>query len=70
LCPDPERRRLARQYRDAYFCGLDGQAALRTKATIERLLNEGGHINDPQERPWLRRRKWTRSSGSYMTVRP
>jgi hypothetical protein len=70
LRPDPERRRLAQQYRDAYFCALDGRAALRTKATIERLLDEGGHINDPQERPWLRRRKWTRPSGSCMTVRP
>jgi hypothetical protein len=70
LRPDPERRRLAQQYRDAYFCALDGRAALRTKATIERLLDEGGHINDPQERLWLRRRKWTRPSGSCMTVRP
>ncbi len=70
LRPDPDRRRMAQQYRDDYFYGLDGQSALRTKATIERLLDEGIHMNDPREQPPLRRRKWTRSSGAYMTVRP
>jgi hypothetical protein len=61
---------MAQQYRDAYFYGLDGQASLRTKTTIERLLDEGGHLNDPQERLWLRRRKWVRPLGPYITVRP
>jgi hypothetical protein len=70
LVPDPERHRMAQQYRDAYFYGLDGQASLRTKTTIERLLDEGGHLNDPQERLWLRRRKWVRPLGPYITVRP
>jgi CDP-glycerol glycerophosphotransferase (TagB/SpsB family) len=70
LRPDPERRRIARQYRDALFYGLDGRAALRTKATIERLLDEGEHLNDPQEGPRLSRRKWMKWSGSDMPVRP
>ena len=71
LRPDAERRRMAQQqYREAYFYGLDGQAALRTKATIERLLDEEGHINDPHESARLSGRRWTRRAGSYMTVRP
>lgn len=44
---DPQRRQKAQQYRAYYFCGLDGQASARTKATIERLMTEGGHMNCP-----------------------
>ena len=34
-------------YRRYLFCGLDGRASQRTKAVIERLLDEGGHANQP-----------------------
>ena len=68
LRPDPKRLRMAQKYREVYFCGLDGRAALRTKMTIERLLNEGGHLNHPQERPW-RSRKWARPLSAYMPAR-
>jgi hypothetical protein len=44
---DPERQQTARRYRDYYFFGLDGQASWRVKATIERLLTEGGHAHCP-----------------------
>jgi len=47
LCPDPERQQVARRYRDYYFFGLDGRASWRVKATIERLLAEGGHAHCP-----------------------
>jgi CDP-glycerol glycerophosphotransferase (TagB/SpsB family) len=41
LCDDPERRRVAQRYRDYFFFKLDGQASVRIKTTIERLLAEG-----------------------------
>ncbi|MGQ4809282.1 hypothetical protein NKDENANG_02697 [Candidatus Entotheonellaceae bacterium PAL068K] len=41
LRDDPQRRQAARQYRDYLFHGLDGQAARRTKAVIDRLLDAG-----------------------------
>lgn len=44
---DPERLHKARQYREHFFYGLDGKASLRVKATIERLLDEGGHAHCP-----------------------
>lgn len=44
---DPQRQARLRQYREYLFFGLDGQASQRTKATIERLLAEGGHANCP-----------------------
>ena len=44
---DPERQQQARQYRDYFFSGLDGQASQRIKGVIERLLVEGGHANCP-----------------------
>jgi CDP-Glycerol:Poly(glycerophosphate) glycerophosphotransferase len=47
LRDNPQRRARVRQYRDAFFVGLDGQASHRTKAIIERLLAEGGHANCP-----------------------
>jgi CDP-glycerol glycerophosphotransferase (TagB/SpsB family) len=47
LRDDPERRRVARRYRDYFFFGLDGQASRRVKTTIERLLAEGGHAHCP-----------------------
>jgi hypothetical protein len=47
LRDNPQRRERVRQYRDASFVGLDGQASQRTKAIIERLLAEGGHANCP-----------------------
>jgi hypothetical protein len=47
LRDDPQRRQKAQQYRDAFFFGLDGCASMRTKAVIERLLAEGGHVNCP-----------------------
>jgi CDP-glycerol glycerophosphotransferase (TagB/SpsB family) len=47
LRDDPQRRQKAQQYRDSFFFGLDGRASMRTKAVIERLLAEGGHVNCP-----------------------
>lgn len=43
----PERRQAARNYRDHLFFGLDGQASMRVKGTIEQLLAEGGHTHRP-----------------------
>lgn len=47
LRDDPARKERARTYRDRFFHGLDGQAAHRTKQTIERLLAEGTHRSRP-----------------------
>ena len=47
LREDLERRQRARAYRRHLFCGLDGNASQRTKAVIERLVEEGGHANLP-----------------------
>ena len=47
LRDNAQRRARVRQYRDAFFVGLDGQASHRIKAIIERLLAEGGHANGP-----------------------
>lgn len=47
LRDDAERRRAAKHYRDHFFFGLDGRASLRVKATVERLLAEGGHAHCP-----------------------
>jgi hypothetical protein len=47
LRDDPQRHQKAQQYRDYFFFGLDGGASIRTKAVIERLLAEGGHVNCP-----------------------
>ena len=44
---DPARRQRSRVYRDHLFYGLDGHASQRTKTVIERLLDEGGHVNVP-----------------------
>jgi len=35
----------ANRERARFFYGLDGQASARLKATVERLLEEGGHEN-------------------------
>lgn len=45
LRDDPQRYQMARRYRDYFFYRLDGHASKRTKAVIERLLTEGGHVN-------------------------
>ena len=47
LREDPERRQRAHAYRHHLFYGLDGHASQRTKAVIERLLDEGCHANFP-----------------------
>ena len=47
LQDDPERRLVANRYRDHFFFGLDGQASLRVKTTIERLLAEDGQTHYP-----------------------
>ncbi len=47
LRDDAERRQHSQAYRNYLFHGLDGHASQRTKAVIERLLDEGGHANLP-----------------------
>ena len=47
LQEDPRRRQCAQAHRRYLFHGLDGRASQRTKAFIERLLDEGGHANLP-----------------------
>lgn len=47
LRDDPTRRAKARQYRDHFFFGLDGQASQRMKTVVEQLLAEGIHANYP-----------------------
>ncbi|GIX46470.1 MAG: hypothetical protein KatS3mg131_0681 [Candidatus Tectimicrobiota bacterium] len=47
LRPDPARLQALRRYRDYFFYRLDGNASLRVKQTIERLLEEGGHAHCP-----------------------
>jgi hypothetical protein len=58
LRDDPERRQIAQRYRDYLFFGVDGKASLRVKATIERLLAEGGHTNCPRRRRRVRGARW------------
>lgn len=47
LQDDPGRRDAAINYRKHLFFGLDGQASLRIKTTIEQLLAQGGQTNRP-----------------------
>lgn len=47
LNPTADMKRLADDYRQRYFYGLDGQASKRMIGIIERLLEEGGHENEP-----------------------
>jgi CDP-glycerol glycerophosphotransferase (TagB/SpsB family) len=47
LRDDPDRREVARRYRDYFYYGLDGRASQRVKTTIERLLAEGRHAHCP-----------------------
>jgi hypothetical protein len=45
LHPTPEMVAAANRERARLFFGLDGRASARLKATVERLLEEGGHEN-------------------------
>jgi hypothetical protein len=45
LAPTPEMKAAADRERARFFFGLDGRASERLKATVERLLEEGGHEN-------------------------
>jgi hypothetical protein len=45
LHPTPEMIAAADRERARFFHGLDGMASARLKATVERLLGEGGHEN-------------------------
>ncbi len=47
LNPTEEMVEKANRYRDYYFYKLDGRASVRLKETIERLLSEGTHVNEP-----------------------
>ena len=48
LNPSEDMKKAADEYRERYFCGLDGKASERMIAIIEKQLAEGGHENVPQ----------------------
>ncbi|MFH2036966.1 MAG: CDP-glycerol glycerophosphotransferase family protein [Candidatus Zixiibacteriota bacterium] len=47
LNPTDDMKRAADRYREELFYKLDGRASRRFVETIEKLLKEGGHKNDP-----------------------
>ncbi len=51
LCPTQEMVEKANEYREYYFYKLDGHASERLKVTVERLLAEGTHANQPRTLP-------------------
>jgi hypothetical protein len=51
LHPTPSMIAKADAYRDDYFYLLDGKATQRLVRKMEELFREGGHENNPQERP-------------------